>query len=28
LRFADDRDVLIGIEKFAKAVAKDRVVIG
>src|SRR5712692_1841956 len=28
LRFADDGDVLVGIEKFPQAIAKDRVVIG
>jgi hypothetical protein len=28
LRFADDGDVLVGIEKLAEAVAKDRVVVG
>jgi hypothetical protein len=28
LRFADDDDVLVGIEKLAEAIAKDRVVVG
>jgi len=28
LRFADDGDVLVGIEKFPQPIAKDRVVIG
>jgi len=28
LRFADDGDVFVGIEKFPQTIAKDRVVIG